>query len=331
MTISIPDLERRAALGWRAPEEERLGDWLLRAAAGFTGRANSALATGHPGCPLDQAARAVRDWYQARGLPAMIAIPYPAARPQAVPLDGFLAGLGWGVRAGTATVMTARAGQVAEAARTVLTGEAPGLPAGASGLAGGGPAGLAGGSPALVPMGVEMDPEPSEEWLALYHYRGQPSLPPIARQVLTSAPWQAFASIRAGGQTVAIGRVAAAADWAGLTAIEVAPGYRRRGLATVVTAALAAAGRRARRRARLSPGRGRQRARTHAVPPHRLYRAPRLPLPHRPGTPEPRSGPGDGGPACRSRPGGRLRMSTMGGTPPGGRGHPDLRRAGHRG
>ena len=34
--------------------------------------------------------------------------------------------------------------------------------------------------------------------------------------------------------------MAAAAGWAGLTAIEVAPGHRRRGLATVVTAALAA-------------------------------------------------------------------------------------------
>ena len=79
-----------------------------------------------------------------------------------------------------------------------------------------------------------MDPEPSEDWLALYHYRGQPGLPPIARQVLTSAPWQAFASIRDGGETIAIGRVAAAAGWAGLTAIEVAPGHRRRGLATVV-------------------------------------------------------------------------------------------------
>ena len=56
MAISIPDLEQRAALGWRAPGEERLGDWLLRAADGFTGRANSALATGHPGLPLDQAA-----------------------------------------------------------------------------------------------------------------------------------------------------------------------------------------------------------------------------------------------------------------------------------
>ena len=35
MAITIPDLEHRAALGWRAPEEERLGDWLLRAAGGF--------------------------------------------------------------------------------------------------------------------------------------------------------------------------------------------------------------------------------------------------------------------------------------------------------
>jgi ribosomal protein S18 acetylase RimI-like enzyme len=87
---------------------------------------------------------------------------------------------------------------------------------------------------------VALDPEPGEDWLALYHYRGQPSLPPIARQVLTSAPWQAFASIRDGGETVAIGRVAAAAGWAGLTAIEVAPGHRRRGLATAITAALAA-------------------------------------------------------------------------------------------
>jgi ribosomal protein S18 acetylase RimI-like enzyme len=230
MTISIPDLEQRAALGWRAPEEERLGDWLLRAAGGFTGRANSALATGDPGSPLDQAAGAVQDWYQSRGLPAMIAIPHPAGQPQAVPLDHFLAGLGWGARAGVATVMTAPSERVAWVARP-----AP---------AGGDPAGLAGEGPAPVPMevptAVEMDWEPSEDWLALYHYRGQPSLPPIARQVLTSAPWQAFASIRDGGETVAIGRVAAAAGWAGLTAIEVAPGHRRHGLATAITAALAA-------------------------------------------------------------------------------------------
>jgi ribosomal protein S18 acetylase RimI-like enzyme len=210
VTISIPDLEQRAALGWRAPEQERLGDWLLRAAAGFTGRANSALAVGDPGRPLDRAAGAVRDWYQARGLPAMIAVPYPADGPQAVPADRFLAERGWGVRSGAATVMTAPAVQVA---------------------------GAAGPVPAVR---VAPHREPDEAWLALYHYRGQQGLPPVARQVLTSAPWQAFASVRAGGQTIATGRVAAAEGWAGLTAIEVAPAHRRRGLATVVTAVLAA-------------------------------------------------------------------------------------------
>ena len=119
MAISIPDLEQRAALGWRAPEEERVGDWLLRAAGGFTGRANSALAVGDPRRPLGQAADAVRGWYHARGLPAMIAISYPAAGPQADPVDRFLAGRGWGVRSGTATVMTAPAGQIARAAGPV--------------------------------------------------------------------------------------------------------------------------------------------------------------------------------------------------------------------
>ena len=214
MAISIPDLEQRAALGWRAPEEDRLGDWLLRAAGGFTGRANSALAAGDPGRPLDRAAAAVRDWYQARGLPAMIAVPHPAGRPQAAPVGRFLAGRGWGVRSGAATVMTAPAGRVAR-----TTGPEPAAPAGAR---------------------VGMDPEPDDAWLGLYHYRGQPALPLVARQVLTSAPWQAFASIRAAGHTIAIGRVAVAAGWAGITAIEVAPEHRRRGLATVITAALAA-------------------------------------------------------------------------------------------
>lgn len=71
------------------------------------------------------------------------------------------------------------------------------------------------------------------------HYRGQ-ALPPVARRLLLSAPWQAFASVREAGATLAIGRVAAAGDWAGLTAVEVHPAHRRRGLASAMTAALAA-------------------------------------------------------------------------------------------
>ena len=51
----MTDLERVAAAHWRGTEEEWLGDWLLRAASGFTGRANSALPLGDPGLPLDDA------------------------------------------------------------------------------------------------------------------------------------------------------------------------------------------------------------------------------------------------------------------------------------
>jgi ribosomal protein S18 acetylase RimI-like enzyme len=213
----VADLERVAALGWRAADEEHLGDWLLRAAAGFTGRANSALATGDPGLPLPEAVAEVRRWYASRGLPAMVADPF--ALPETGggqdggaaggELAGYLTGLGWGVRPGAAMVMTAL------------------------------PAAIAGREP---PAGVriELAAEPDAGWLGRYRYRGQ-DLPPAALALLLSAPWQAFASARAGGQTVAVGRVAAADGWGGLTAVEVAPGYRRQGLASAITAALAAA------------------------------------------------------------------------------------------
>lgn len=208
MAISIDDLEAAAARSWRAPEEATLGGWLLRAAGGFTGRANSALAINDPGIPLAAAAARVCQWYRARRLPAMIAVPFPVGRPHRSEVDRFLAERGWTIRPGAVTVMTATARTVA---RRIGAAAAP----------------------------VDVHAAPDDGWLALYHYRGQPA-PPVARQLLMSAPWQAFAAVRAGGETRAIGRVAAAGGWAGLTAIEVHPAHRRRGLATAVTLTLAA-------------------------------------------------------------------------------------------
>lgn len=212
--ISADDLEQAAAPGWRGVDEDRLGDWVLRAAGGFTGRANSALAAGDPGLPLPEAAEKVRGWYAERRLPAMIAVPYPTGHPEASPLDRLLAGSGWTIRADAATVMTAATTAVPPAA--------------------------SGPQPWPASAAVEIDAEPDAAWLSRYHYRGQ-DLPPVALGVLTSAPWQAFGSVRSGGETIAIGRVAAAGDWAGLTAIEVDPRHRRRGLGAAVTVALTAA------------------------------------------------------------------------------------------
>jgi len=234
----MTDLERAAAAHWRGTEEQWLGDWLLRAAAGFTGRANSALALGDPGLPLDDALAAVTRWYRDRGLPPMIAVPAPleagaprdvgasgAAGPSSdartpreagapreadgtcTELDEDLARRSWPVRPGPAFVMVA------------------GLPLAipADGLAGG--------------RAVHFSPEPDDAWAARYHYRGQDHLPPVARQVLTSAREQSFVSIRDGDEVLAIARLSIAAGWAGLTAVEVHPGHRRQGLGVAVTAA----------------------------------------------------------------------------------------------
>jgi len=199
--ISTAELERAAAGGWRAPEEAPLGDWLLRAAAGFTGRANSALAIGSAGMPLADAIDAVGDWYRARGMPPTVAVPYPTGQPERSAVDAYLAERSWRITHG-AIVMTARPQPVS------------------------GQADL-----------VEVQDQPDEGWLSLYQYRGNRP-PPISAQLLRSAPWQAFASIRREGRTVAIGRVAVADGWAGLTAVAVHPNCQRRGLGQAITAGL---------------------------------------------------------------------------------------------
>jgi GNAT superfamily N-acetyltransferase len=84
-------LEAVAARGWPAPETAQLGGWLLRAGGGWTRRANSALLLGDPGMPVPAALDRVRDWYAARGQPAVLAVPLPAQSPA----DQVAARLGW--------------------------------------------------------------------------------------------------------------------------------------------------------------------------------------------------------------------------------------------
>jgi GNAT superfamily N-acetyltransferase len=95
----------------------------------------------------------------------------------------------------------------------------------------------------VLPAGTTLDlaEDPDEAWLAAYRYRGQPASP-VARRVLTGTPVRVFASVRAPGVVaVARGTVTrgAGGTWAGITAVDVDPAWRRRGLARALLGALA--------------------------------------------------------------------------------------------
>jgi ribosomal protein S18 acetylase RimI-like enzyme len=199
--ISATDLELVAAAGWRALETAALGDWLLRASGGFTARANSALAVGDPGIPLDEAVSSVEKWYADRSLPARIQL--VGDNPE---LAQILSNRNW-IDGGVDDVLTA---EIAHVLRPLGTGDGP-------------------------PIRIDEIPDP--EWLAAYRTSDGP-LPAVATKVLSNHPAVAFLSARGTAAGCdAIARVAVDGRWAGLFAVEVAPRARRQGLARAISAA----------------------------------------------------------------------------------------------
>ena len=108
----ISAFERMSARHWQATEQAHLGGWLLRAASGFTGRANSALPLGEPGMPTERAVDEVEAWYRRRGLKPMIVIA-TGLDADGNALDHLLARRGWPRRQAPALVMTASTDVVA--------------------------------------------------------------------------------------------------------------------------------------------------------------------------------------------------------------------------
>ncbi|MFE2049214.1 GNAT family N-acetyltransferase [Streptomyces sp. NPDC059459] len=197
------ELARAASRAWRPVESEWLGDWELRAAAGFTRRANSVLPLGDPGLPLDAALTAVRAWYAARGLPAYVQTATGAAGTQEM-LCGELERRGW-AREVSAEVWTGALAPVADRAEGA---------------------------------GVALAREADEAWLRRYQRKG---VSEVALRVLGGGPSVWFATVPGadGDAPAAIGRCVVDGRWASFAAVEVDPALRRRGLATAVMAALA--------------------------------------------------------------------------------------------
>lgn len=198
---SYEELALVSSRAWRPVESERLGEWELRAAAGFTRRANSVLPLGDPGLPLDEALAAVRRWYGARGLPAYVQTATGAEGTQEL-LCAELERRGW-VREVSAELWTGALAPVADRAEGA---------------------------------GVELSRTADEAWLSRYQRKG---VSEVALKVLGSGPSVWFATVPGEGSPAAIGRCVVDGRWASFAAVEVDPALRRRGLATTVMAALA--------------------------------------------------------------------------------------------
>ncbi|MCJ1677977.1 GNAT family N-acetyltransferase [Streptomyces sp. APSN-46.1] len=197
---SFEELARIAARSWQPLESEPLGEWTLRAAGGFTRRANSVLPLGDPGIPLDEALARVTAWYAERGLPAYVQAATGAEGTQEL-LCAELERRGW----------------VNEVSAEVRIGAlAP-----------------VGDLDAAAARDVRLSRTPDEEWLGRY---GRVEDPALARRVLVEGPSVWFASLEGGR---AVGRCVVDGRWAGFAAVTVDPAHRREGLATAVMAALA--------------------------------------------------------------------------------------------
>jgi len=191
-------LEAVAAQGWQPAETASIGGWLLRATGGFTSRGNSVLPLRAPGVPLDEALERAGAWYAGRGLPLQLQVPTEARRL----LDAELGERGWPILTETQVL----------AVRLDLMRDAD------------------------ASADVRLDAEPDDAWLA--RYRDGAGLEPVARALLTRHDRVRFASVRAGGDVLAIGRGVIDQEWLGVAAVEVDPAHRRRGLARAVMAAL---------------------------------------------------------------------------------------------
>jgi len=205
MRTTAAELELVALPGWAA-DREPLGEWTLRAAGGFTARANSCLAVGDPGMPVTQAAERVVAY---AGLHAA----YPWAQVVAgSDEEGQLRHLGWRDVYAAADVLVARLGewlQRHEPHEQVKVEQ----------------------------VKVEENLHPSWEQ-AFRVSRPSSADPAWLRRILENGAPRGYASVTQRDEVVAIGRGHVAGDWLGLASIWTAPERRRQGLAEQVVVGL---------------------------------------------------------------------------------------------
>lgn len=195
-------LERRLADAWPALTDEPLGQWRLRAAGGFTGRANSALTTGDPEVPVQDALRTVVSFATRHRIP-------PTAHVVAAsPVEQELVAHGW-------TVNLAHPGG-AESAVLVnaLNGHSD--------------------------QRVVVHDRPPERWWALALGTCAPSA--AQRHVLSTGEQVGFGLYEVHGTPVGVVRGTVVQDTLHVARLAVRPEHRRRGIAGALMAEIGAWG-----------------------------------------------------------------------------------------
>lgn len=194
LDVGVDELVRVTSRGWPAPESVPLGDWELRAAGAFTGRANSVAVVGDPGVPTADALRVVHDFYTRRGL---------------VPRAQVVVGSAWERRfldAGWEPVAGYRGGAVVQVAD--LTTAPP------------------------ADERVRVDARASDLWLSRYGRVDDAAAARVVLEGPRQVGFAALDHDDV--PAAAVGRVAVTGEWAGIAAVETLPAHRRRGLAEAV-------------------------------------------------------------------------------------------------
>jgi len=198
--VSADELEHLSCTGWLAFSEP-LGEWTLRSGGGFTGRANSALAVGDPGVPMDEAAERVIGYAASHHIDPMAQVVTGS------PVDQALRELGW-------TDVYVPTDMLATRLADLLGDHLP--------------------DPRVT---VTETLEPS--WEEAYGWsRPNSADPAVLRMILAGRPPRAFGAVPGAGGLVTIARGHLSADWLGLASIWTDEGHRRQGLATATMRAL---------------------------------------------------------------------------------------------
>lgn len=194
--VSSAEVEHRALSGWLALHEP-LGEWTLRAAGGFTGRANSCQAVGDPGMAIAAAADRIVEYSAEHAIAPLAQVVAGSAEEQA------LRDLGWTDTYVPTEVLAIRLAD--------FLGEV------------------------MPDPGVRVSNTLSPQWWQAYQLsRPNDADPAMLKMILDGQPPRAFAGVETGAETVAIGRGHLSRDWLGLASVWTAPEHRRQGWATKI-------------------------------------------------------------------------------------------------